>query len=44
MRMDSSGVLQTDGIFTVPHTFNVNGWANFEQIRIKNYGNSFECG
>lgn len=44
MRMDSSGVLQTDGIFTVPHTFNVNGWASFEQIRIKNYGNPFECG
>lgn len=44
MRIDSAGVLQIDTDFTVPHTFNVNGWSNFEQIRIKNYGNPFECG
>lgn len=44
MRIDSAGVLQMDTDFTVPHNFNVNGWSNFEQIRIKNYGHPFECG
>lgn len=43
LRVDGNGNIQVDTALTVPSTFNVNGWSNFEQISIKNYGNPFEC-
>ena len=41
--IDSSGNLDIDTDFILPHGMTVNGWSNFEQIRCKNYGNPFEC-
>lgn len=44
LRIDGSGNLQIDSDLILPHGMTVNGWSNFEQIKIKNYGNPFECG
>lgn len=43
LSVDTSGNAQISSDFILPHGLTTRGWCNFEQIRISNSGNPFEC-
>lgn len=43
LSVDTSGNAQISSNFILPHGLTTRGWCNFEQIRISNSSNPFEC-